>query len=77
MKTQFGQSSNVTKRFFQMSRVTVQKMPFVLTGHFGNFGSCSELFWCHPAVSSWKSPDQFNIFKGFQCTAGSLPPLPT
>jgi hypothetical protein len=55
MKTQFGQSSNVTRRFFQMSRVTVQKMPFVLTGHFGNFGSCSELFSCHPAASSWES----------------------
>ena len=66
MKTQFGQSSNVSKRFFQMLRVTVQKMPFVLTGHSGIFSSCFELFSCHDAVSSWISPDQFNMFTGFQ-----------
>ena len=44
MKTQFGQSSNVPKRFFQMLRVTVQKMPFILTGHFGIFGFFSSCF---------------------------------
>jgi hypothetical protein len=65
-----GTFKNVNAFFFA-------KMPFALTGHFDSFGSCLELFSCHHVVSSWKSPDQFNMFKGFQCTAGSAPPMPT
>jgi hypothetical protein len=76
IKAQFAQYGNVTKRFLQMSRTAVQKMPVVLTGHFGNFGSFDKLFSCHDPVSSWKSPDQFNMFKGFYGAAGSQPALP-
>ena len=49
----------------QMSRIAAQKMPFVLTSHFGNRCSCDKLLKCHYPASSWKSPDQFNMFKGF------------
>ena len=76
IKTQFAQSNNVTKRFFQMLRVTTQKMPSTLTGHFGIFGFCFELFSCHDNVFLWKSPDQSTTSKGFQCAAKSAPPLP-
>jgi hypothetical protein len=76
MKAQFGQTGDFAKRFLQMSRIAVQKMPVVLTCHFGDFGSCYKLFSCHDHVSSWKSQDQFNMFKGFYGAAGSQPALP-
>jgi hypothetical protein len=76
MKAQFGQSGDFAKRFLQMSRITVQKMLVVLTGHFGNFGSFDKLLSCHDPVSSRESPDQFNMFKGFYGAAGSQLALP-
>ena len=76
MKAQFGQSSDFAKRFLQISRIRVQRMPVILTGHFGNFGSCDKLFSCPDPVPSWKSPDQFNMSRGFYSAAGSQPALP-
>ncbi len=76
MKAQFNQSGDFAKRFLQMSRIAFQRMPVILTGHFGNFRSCDKLFSCHDPVSSWKSPDQSNMFKGFYSAAGSQPALP-
>ena len=65
MKAQFGQSDDVTKRFLQVSRIAVQKMPVVLTGHFGNFDSCDKLFSCHDPVSLWKSLDHLTCLRVF------------
>jgi hypothetical protein len=76
MKAQFGQSGDFAKRFLQMSSISVQKMPVVLTGHFGNFDSYDKLFSCHDPFPSSKSPDQFYMFKGFYGAAGSQPALP-
>jgi hypothetical protein len=76
VKAQLSQSGDFAKQFLQMSCIAVQRMPVILTGYFGNFGSCDKLFSCHNPVSSWKSPDQFNMFKGFYSAAGSQPALP-
>jgi len=44
MKAQFAQTGDFAKRFLQMSRIAVQKMPVVLTCNLAISGSCDKLF---------------------------------